>query len=321
VLKPSHIWKSGEFQDGIQLYWHSKGTAQALTARADQLLNYIVSLGANAVGITFPIYTNGAYPTHVYAGSDTPTPAQLALVISAAKQRGLRVTLRPTIDETNIAASTSGAWRGSIVPQNVATWFTGYDKLVLSYAAVAEQYKVDEFVAGTELFSLQGYTVEWEFLQEQFRKMGYGGELSYAVNWDDSDKVPFTTLGLDAYPAIDLSDTATVQQLSAALTSWLEERPSSIRSHLTIQEVGIPALSGMYPHPWLWGTTGGQQNFAVQSYWFSAMCNAAKTAQVQGLYYWSVDSNTDLNSVDPQTEDGGAFIGRPAVASIRSCFS
>lgn len=321
VLKPSHIWRSGEFQDGIQLYWHSEGSAQAITARADQLLNYIVSVGANSVGITFPIYTDGAYPTHVYAGSDTPTPAQLALVVAAAKQRDLRVMLRPTIDEVNIAASESGAWRGSIQPQDVDVWFASYDKLLLSYAAVATQYKVDEFVAGVELFSLQGYTSEWQSLQRRIRATGYNGELSYSINWDDPDDVPFTTLGLDAYPAIDLSDTATVQQLSVALANWLEERSSSTRSHLTIQEAGIPALSGMYPHPWLWGTTAGQQSFAIQANWFSAMCSAVKTAQVQGLYYWSIDSDTDLSSVNPRTEYSGAFIGRPAAASIKRCFS
>src|SRR5579859_3238664 len=106
------LWRPGQFQTGIQLYWHTSGTKTQMEQDAARSLNYIVSLGANSVGITFSIFTDGVKPTHVYAGDATPSIKSLSIVLAAAKARGLRVMLRPEIDENNIAAAGNGAWRG-----------------------------------------------------------------------------------------------------------------------------------------------------------------------------------------------------------------
>ena len=319
VPRVVRLWQPGRFQTGIQLYWHTSGTTSQMEQDAARCLNYIVSLGANSVGITFPIYTDGVEPTHVYAGDTTPSMESLAIVLAAAKARDLRVMLRPEIDEGNIAAAGNGAWRGTIRPSNTATWFASYDQLLAGYARLARKYAVNELVAGTELFSLQAYISQWEQLKSEIRAAGYEGILSYAINWNNWSYVPFNSLGLDAYPSIHLGDHATVAQLSALLKQWLDERPRSVRKRLTIQEAGIPALSGMYVHPWLWGTVGGTVNLSVQANWFSAICRAAKAAHVQGLYYWMLDSYTNPAQPGPD-ETTGSWLGRPAQQSIRGCF-
>ena len=313
------LWQPGQFQTGIQLYWHTSGTTSQMEQDAVRCLNYIVSLGANSVGITFPLYTDGVEPTHVYAGDATPSMESLSIVLAAAKARGLRVMLRPEIDEGNIAAAGNGAWRGTIQPSNTATWFASYDQHLVGYARLAQKYAVNELVAGTELFSLQTYTSQWEQLKSEIRAAGYEGIISYAINWNNWSYVPFSSLGLDAYPSINLGDNATVAQLSALLEQWLDERLPSVRTRLTIQEAGIPALSGMYVHPWLWGTVGGTVNLSVQAHWFSAVCQAAKAAHVQGLYYWMLDGYADPAQPGPD-ETMSSWLGRPAEQSIRSCF-
>jgi hypothetical protein len=322
VATVKNPWSPGEFQNGVQLYWHLVGSDVDIQHAADRSLDYIVSLGANSVGITFPIYTDGAEPSRVYAEKgETPTPHQLAIVIQAAKQRKLRVMLRPIIDETNIM-STPGAWRGTLHPINSDSWFASYESLLITYAIVATQEHVDEFVAGTELFSLQNQTDKWSGIVSALRKVSFTGAISYSVNWDskNADSLPFDTLGLDAYPAITLNDDATPEELTQALTDWILTQPASVLKKLTIQEVGIPAISGMYHNPWLWGGNG-PQNLVIQANWFTAMYKAAKNANLMGIYYWMIDSNVDPSLANVINDPSGSFIKRPAEKSIRTSFS
>src|SRR5260370_20036346 len=128
----------------------------------------------------------------------------LSIVLAAAKARGLRVMLRPEIDEMNIAATGNGAWRGTIQPSNTATWFASYDQLLAGYARLAQKYAVNELVAGTELFLLQTYTPRWGQLKSVNQAACYEGIISYAPNWNNPSYVPFSSLWLDAYPSINL---------------------------------------------------------------------------------------------------------------------
>jgi len=104
--------KATTAQLGVQIFWHDVNDAWSVQNNAGRLLDYTVSLGANSVGISFPIYTDGVRPTRVYTkDGTTPTPESLQALVKAAKARGLRVLIRPLLDEKNIA-TTPGAWRG-----------------------------------------------------------------------------------------------------------------------------------------------------------------------------------------------------------------
>lgn len=316
------LWHAGMFENGVQLYWHTVGSDEAAQRAAVRSLDYIVSLGANSVGITFPLYTDGSAPSKVYPGDETPSPEQLRMVIDAAKVRHLRVMVRPLIDEANIM-STPGAWRGNIKPPRPAEWFASYRAMLIRYADAAARSGADEFVAGTELFSMQDYTDEWQAITAAISQQAhFPGIVSYSVNWDsdNNERLPFTAIGLDAYPAIQLGDNATVEQLTDALVAWIDQQPESVRHRLTIQEVGIPAISGMYPHPWYWDSSG-VQNLHIQANWFTAVYRAAKATGLRGVYYWMVDSNADPSRANPITDDSGSFMGRPAEAAIKTNFS
>lgn len=316
------LWHPGTFENGVQLYWHTTGSDETVQHAVAQSLDYIVHLGANSVGITFPLYTDGPTPSKVYRGDETPSPEQLRMVIDAAKTRHLRVMVRPLIDETNLM-STPGAWRGNIKPVRPSDWFASYRALLALYADAAARSGADEFVAGTELFSMQNYADEWQAVIAAISQQAhFTGTVSYSVNWDsdNNDRLPFTTIGLDAYPAIQLGDDATVEQLTDALVAWIDQQPESVRQRLTLQEVGIPAISGMYPHPWYWDSPGAQ-NLHVQANWFTAVYRAAKATGLRGVYYWMVDSNADPSRANPITDDSGSFIGRPAEVAIKTNFS
>ena len=311
-----HPWQSGDFQKGIQIYWHGATTAAEARHMAGPLLNYVVGLNANAVTISFPIFTDGARPTHVYTTLNSPTPVDIAMVATSAKLRGLRVTLRPIIDEANIATDGKD-WRGTIEPVNVRDWFTSYDQVLAHYGA-ANQTDSDEFVAGTELGSLQAYSNEWQRTRLKLRASGFKKIISYDSNWDKWLPAPLAARDVDAYPQLSLPDTASITQLVSGFTGWLQQETPAVLRLTTVQEVGIMPRDGSYAHPYATGSQG-TLNLAIQANWFTAACTAIKANGLQGIYYWVLDGDTNLST--KSANGGGSFIGRPAEAAIKHCFA
>ncbi|CAN5398041.1 hypothetical protein BH09PAT4_BH09PAT4_00360 [soil metagenome] len=322
IVKVEKPWQAGEFQEGIQLYWHTRGREEDIKVAAERNLDYIVSLGANSVGITFPIFVDGKTPTKAYGDSEqTPTPKELDTVISLAKQRDLRVTIRPIIDEQSITAEDPSAWRGLMQPENTEAWFDSYTKLLTSYVPAMKKHGVEEIVVGSELTALQGDTEQWQSLQTSLQRAGYQGKVSYGLNWNNWQAMPsFKQLGLDAYPSIQLPDSASVPQLTGALSGWLEQISPADRKRLTIQEVGIAAVDGAYERPWDWGEDKDNYNFTVQARWFRAFNTAARRAGVEGIYYWFIDSNGDPATTDPQEDGAMNIVDRPAAEAIKQAF-
>ena len=97
----------------MQVYVHTAGGRPA-DQYIESILDYVVTRGANSVAFSFPLYTDGQRPTKVFAGEQTPPPAVLGRMAAAAHQRGLRVMLRPLLDEDSLrTAQGVGAARSS----------------------------------------------------------------------------------------------------------------------------------------------------------------------------------------------------------------
>lgn len=304
-------------QLGINIYWHTTGDATRVRANAVRILNYMVSLNANSVALTFPLFTDGARPTRVYAGKDeTPSPADLGIVIDEAKKRGLRVMLRPTIHEANLTPG----WRGSLAPPNVGRWFVSYGRALKPYLELAQSKKSEEFVLGVELNSLSNAKSSWKALSKAAARV-FSGRLSYGAHHDRwangaSDGLA-PKIALDAYPGFQLPDSATVAQLAAAWRKWLTaQRPASVLSQTVIQEIGIAPQAGRYKESFKFVEKEPIVP-AIQVKWFTASCQAIKNLGMPGMYFWAIDSN-----IDPAkpVNQGGSFIGRGDKA-IKSCFA
>lgn len=315
--------KAIKAQLGVQVYWHTSGTANDVRTAADRVLNYIVGLGANSVGLTFPIYTDGVHPTRVYTVSgSTPDPVSLGIVITEAEARGLRIMLRPLIDETNIKDA-QGDWRGTIQPVDVGAWFSSYWSVLKPYVQLAQQDSVSGFVVAAELNSLVYQKSQWQSLDAQVAHI-YSGELDYADNWDiwksGGSYSPAPTIGVDAYPTLGLPDDASVAQLTDAWNGWLHNRSSTTLAGTVLQEVGIAPTTGAYAHPATWAEPGMKVIPSIQINWFAAACQAARDQHMAGIYYWDVDSNADPANPAAATIDAGTIIGR-GDQSIKACFA
>lgn len=319
-------WTEGAFQKGVQVYWHTNhDNDDDVALKADTIFNYVVGLGANSVGINFPVYVDGQRPTRTYADAETPNIDELKIVLRQAKLHKLRVVVRPVIDEKNIVAMGASYWRGTIEPADPHAWFASYGTFLEPYLDASKQEGVDEFVLGTELSSLQTAQGEWDQLKANAQRR-FSGKLSFSINWTTYQQNipgPFEETGLDAYPQFpSLSDDATVEQVSASWNQWLAATRATGRS-MALQEVGIPAQPGVYKNPANWGssqqvTASGER---IQATWFTAACQAAHAQQAEGIYFWNVDINADVTGASRATESTGSFIGRAGEAAIKQCFA
>jgi hypothetical protein len=305
---------------GIQTFWNPESQASVATD-ANTIFNYIVGLGANSVGINFFFFTNGVDPTTVYGlPSRTPSPAQIGQIVTAARAHGLRVLIRPLLNEDNIIDA-QGDWRGSIEPPNVSAWFASYFAFLRPYFIAAQQSGATSFDVGTELDSLAPYEGEWTTLEAEAAQV-FSGQLEYAVNYgrwqEDPPYEPVPDAGVDAYPELGLGDGATVAQLTSAWVQWLQNQPESVLQKTVLQEVGIAAVSGAYAEPAKSAPAGTPLDVPIQVNWFEAACNAAKQTGMAGIYFY------DVNGTDQPTEAAGyppgSFIGRGDQA-IKACFA
>lgn len=322
VVPASRRWKPGARQYGLQVYAHTANGKPA-NANVDAILDYAVERGANSVAFSFPLYTDGQRPTQVYARAETPSPKVMAAMVAAAHARGLRVMVRPLLDEENLSTS-NGGWRGTIRPKSLEGWFNSYTKALTPYLAAARAAKADEFVLASELTSLQKHHDQWKDVAAAAAR-SFPGTLSYTFNFDTGNPMPLPAkgaAGLDLYFAVDLGPEATVAQLAAALRREIMAMPKPLRNVMVAQEVGIAAENGAYRHPWNWGSpTAKQLNPKIQVNWFSAACRAVEQTDLKGIYFWMLDSSMDPGQIDPSTEGSAGFVGRPGEKAIEQCFA
>jgi hypothetical protein len=305
---------------GIQVFW-SPDTAASVAVDANRIFNYIVGLGANSVGINFFFFTNGAHPTTVYGlRRRTPSPAIIGEIIADARAHGLRVLVRPLLNEDNIIDA-NGDWRGSIAPPSVSAWFASYFHFLRPYFVAAQRNGATSFNVGSELDSLAPDQAEWTSFETKAARF-FSGQLDYAVNYgrwqEDPPYEPVPDAAVDAYPQLGVGDHATVGRLTAAWVQWLRHQPGSVLQKTVLQEVGIAAAAGTYTEPARVAPAGTPLDIPVQVKWFEAACAAARRTGMAGIYFYDVngtDQPSDASGYPP-----GSFIGR-GDSAIKACFS
>jgi hypothetical protein len=148
----------------------------------------------------------------------------------------------------------------------------------------------------------------------------FTGQLSYADNWDEwatgRPLVAGAAPGLDAYPQLHLTDSATVAQIADAWAGWFRKRPADLTSTV-VQEVGITATPGAYRQPAAWGVAGQTVAPQIQVKWFAGACAAVKSLHLTGIYFWNLDAWAEPAKA---AKDPGSFIGRGDTA-IKECFA
>ena len=270
------------FQRGIDVDFYTY-PGQNVAAAAAVTVSYARSLHANAIAISFPFFMTGRHAAGVHAGAATPTPGQLATVIIAARRAGMRVTLRPLLDEKALGRS-----RADLLPVNQAAWFASYQRFLIPYLVTAQQLHVSQFITGAELMQFSR-SRRWDEVDASVRRI-YHGQL------------------VDAYQPLQ-------PPLAAAWRSYDATFPRGT----VLAEVGIAAAYGAWLKPWLINWPRSILDPAMQAQWFTDACHAATAAHQGGIYFWSL--GLSVQQTGPTLADEFQWAHSAGASAISRCFA
>lgn len=316
VLNPRK--QASDFQAGVMVLVY--GNDPSFDFKVRQELNRLAALGANSVGLVFPIYQTTSQSADVHADpTKTPSADRIALFVRQAHQRGFTVLLRPLLDEGSLALD--GQWRGTIQPTSVDAWFQAYQALILGYARLAQREHVDAFGVGSELNSLEADGGRWLRLISQVRQV-YSGLVTYSSTSGNGYPASFVSaldfLGVDAYYPMAVQAGATAKELEVAWLPWiaeLERIHAASGKPVAITEVGTPSRAGSYLTPWTL-KPGAPLDLEAQSRYYQASCQVL-SGVFPGLYWWY--TNLDASTA-PLRDTGYNPTGKPAELEIAKCF-
>lgn len=277
------------------------GQNVAAAARTD--VDYIESLHANAVSISFPFFVDGPRSDTVTARTSTPTPGQLATIVAAAAKAGLYVSVRPLLDESSIGES-----RVFWAPSDPDAWFASYQAFVLPYAAAAQRAHAREFIVGTELTRMNRMQ-QWNGLDSALARR-FSGTLAYANNWG---KFRLAGNGGNVAETVDAYQPAGPPFLQAWVRFDQRFPPGTVET-----EVDIAAVDQAWRRPYQIHWSAGRLDPAVQAQWFAAACAAAGATHLAGIYFWAIG----LGPPSPPTLTAQwAWADSAGAAAISKCFA
>jgi Glycoside Hydrolase Family 113 len=296
-------WSPGKFQRGIDIDWYTYPN-QDVSGDAAATVLYVQSLNANAISISFPFFMRGTRSGSVHATSATPTPAELATLVTDAHEAGLYVSLRPLLDEKSLGRSRVD-WK----PANEAAWFAAYRRFLAPYAVMAKTTKVQEFIIGTELNEFD-VSSRWAAL-DRFIRNRYNGTIACADSWSRlvTRGCGVRTQTVDAYHPFGKD------HWLHGFETWDRSLPKG-----TVQtEVGIAAAQGAWTKPYKTKWPGSRFEPSVQSRWFTAACTAAFKTHLGGIYFWAVGLSAKQPK-GPTKSNLATWTGGLGGRAIAACF-
>ena len=237
-----------------------KGMALGIFSRDEpayfkETLQEMGDLGVDSVSLIVPKVQKDVRSTGFYDGPwITPSDSSLRLAAREAHRRGMRVFLFPIVYIEDLA---EGEWRGTLAPADWDEWFRGYEKMILHYARIAAEERVEYFSVGSELCSTEKFEERWRRVIRKVRR-AYPGRITYSANWDHLEPVTFGDaldfLGMNAYYEVGNEDSSDVDSMVAR---WKEIQKGISRwqaandgKPLVITEIGYPSRAGAGKDPW-----------------------------------------------------------------------
>ncbi len=171
-------------------------------------------------------------------------------------------------------------------------WEVEYEKYILHFAKIAQSEKIELFCLGTELRnSIAKRSQFWLQLIKKIRGI-YSGNLTYAANWDDYEKVPFWDkmdyIGIDAYFPLSKSKTPSINELKS---SWkvhilnIEKIQKKQNKKVIFTEYGYRNADYSANEPW--SETNMTENNQAQSNSYEALFQTIKNKSwYMGGFAW-----------------------------------
>jgi hypothetical protein len=303
---------------GVNLYALHNYTAAQTTTDGMRTLSYIKNaLHANAVDLVWNMYVPSQHANSVVTTDTTLSAANIGILTKIAEADNLYVEYRPML----FIQTKGNDWEGDIEPSNPARWFSSYYLRNLPYLKMAQEYRINEYVIGTEMYRLSP-AAQWRGFIARSATI-FAGEISYAQHqhlyFPPNTELPPTKLtGMDMYEPLNLSASASLIKVVRAYEKFFARVPASLLRRTAIQETGIEARAGAYSNPPNLRLTGTLDE-AVQYNWFIAGCKAVKQFHMRGIFFWKVDLS-DYPLTHPASSLS-TFEGKKGAMAISQCAS
>ncbi len=247
-----------------------------------------------------------------YSGLNPLTGAQwmstaenraIRAAIRDARRQGMKVMLKPQVDLYD------GQWRGMIVPDREGRWFDSYQRMLLKYAVLAEQHRIELLCIGVEYVkaTTADHTKRWQELIAAVRAV-YSGQLTYSANWTKGGGG-----GIPEYRAISFwreLDYVGISFYAPLLHSPLSGPPSAAEARLRLlpivgdielrarevarpvllTECGIRSQKGALAGPWsleMPDVSGARVDEEVQRVYYQALLESFATKSwCHGFFWW-----------------------------------
>lgn len=295
--------------------WSADGYASPVAERG---LREIADTGAGWVALTPTLYVRDRRDSTVAAGPDTPTDGSLRAAIHAAKAKGLKVALKPHVDER------SGGVRAWIEPRDADAWFASYRVHLLRYARLAREEGCGLFVVGTELSFLTApnHWKAWRALIRDVRAE-FPGPLTYAANWHSAAHVGFWRdldyIGVDAYYPVAGGEHGRLLRLSwKPYEAELRALSLAHGRPVLFTEFGAASQRGAALKPWEWRDYADADPEAQSAYLRSLLATFAGKKWVAGFLHWAWDMDPAHQGLSDKSM---SVRGKPALDVLRNLFA
>lgn len=240
--------------------------------------------GCNFVLLAPAVMQANAYATTIdYTGKATLDDEEIIEICQLAKELGLKVILKPTVN------CLDGTWRAHInffdedVPcePKWGDWFASYTKMQMHYAALAEKIGIDMFIPGCEMVMTDHREKEWRQLIADLRTV-YSGPISYNCDKYQEHNVKWW----DCVDAISSSGYYPITDWSKELDR-IEKVVTKFNKPFFFAEAGCMSVEKSNTVPNDWGFPGEYEEKG-QADWYRVMFDECqKRSWVSGMVLWS----------------------------------
>lgn len=258
-----------------------------------------------------------------------PRFGNIRKIKALSAEHGFKIMLKPHIWLSN---TSGGIWRSDIAMKSEADWkkwFDSYEKVMLSYAQLAEELEIELFCIGTELKTpVMQQPERWLALINEVRSV-YSGKLTYGANWDAAlEDFPFWDeldfIGIQAYFPIAESRSPDLEELEEGWTNHLPKLKGihqRFNKPILFTELGYKSTPNAGIAPWEWNNF--QNRFyrkiskRTQALCYQAFFNTVwKEDWFAGVHVWQWQSRG--NSMGDNNSFGTQ--GKPALNVIARGF-
>lgn len=228
------------------------------------------------------------------------TEKNLRTTIIEAHELGLKVMLKPHLWVGSIGLRSS---INLITTKEISEWFSNYQKLILTYAKIAQEEKVEMLSIGVELGELTttSNNSKWRSLIRKIRSI-YNGRLIYSANWDkEFEQIQFWDLldfmGLDYYFPLKVNDNTPDSEVVNKInivSRYIEEIQKKWNKSLIFTEIGFRSAENSAYSPWKPQNELVKPDMKVQEICYKAIFEVYwNKPWLWGMYWWKWTSDPD----------------------------